>query len=82
MRIAKQSFDNNKIISAICVAPNILCNAGILNGKRATAWAFEVKNCDAIVENKDVVIDGRIITANGPEAATKFAEVIYLAITE
>lgn len=80
LRIAKQSFENNKIISAICVAPNILCNAGILKNKKATAWAFEVNNCDAIIVNKNVVKDGNIITASGPYAATEFAEVIYSAI--
>lgn len=80
LRIAKQSVENNKVIAAICLAPNILCNAGILNDKKATAWSFEVSDCSVNKISKDVVRDGNIITANGPPAATAFAKEIGAAL--
>ncbi len=69
-------------LGAICIAPLILANAGLLQGKNATCWdkngkqfAFLEKN-GAIVDHFDPVItDGLIVTANGPDAAEEFGRV-------
>ena len=69
-------------LGAICIAPLILANAGLLEGKNATCWdkdgkqfVFLEKN-GAIVDHFDpVVVDGTIVTANGPEAAEEFGRV-------
>lgn len=72
-----------KIVAAICWAPAILANAGILNGKKATAWSGAAK---VLAENgadyveESVVVDGNIITANGPDASTGFGQAIAKAI--
>jgi|CXWL01.1.fsa_nt_gi protease I len=66
-------------LGAICIAPLILANAGLLDGKNATCWdkdgtqfAYLAKN-GAIVDQFDpVVVDGLIVTANGPDAAEEF----------
>jgi protease I len=69
----------NKIISAICIAPVCLANAGILVGKNATVF-IDGKDTlirqGALYKEDDVVVDGNIITANGPHAAVKFARTI------
>lgn len=77
--LVKNAYQNNKIIAAICIAPSILANAGIIKGKKATAFFSEEDNlrekgADFIKEK--VVIDGKIITASGPEAAADFAQAI------
>jgi protease I len=81
LEIARKAYENNKIIGAICIAPVILANSGILNGKKATVWNGEfvkiLKEKGAIYTGNDVEIDGKIITANGPNAAKKFGEKIY-----
>jgi len=71
------------IIAAICIAPVTLAKAGVLKGKKATVWDDGKKTQVNILENagatyvaEDVVIDGNIITANGPKAAKKFGEAI------
>jgi protease I len=82
--IAKEAFDKGKVISAICIAPVILGNANVLKGKEATVWSSltdkkyvkKIKEKGAIYVNGDVVQDGKIITANGPSAAEKFAKKI------
>ena len=73
MQIVKKAYQENKVVAAICVAPNILCKAGILDGKKASAWSFEVSGCDVIESSKSVETDGKIVTANGPSAALDFA---------
>jgi len=80
--IIKTAFSKNLVIGAICVSPSILAKAGILQGKRATVWSnTSVKSLikvlqdnGAAYEEKSVVIDGTIITGNGPQAAELFGE--------
>jgi len=77
--IAVNAFNNKKVVAAICIAPSTLANAGILNGKKATAFYTEKNNLEskgAIYTGKDITVDGDIITANGPEAASLFAKTI------
>lgn len=83
-RIAKETVSQNKVLAAICISPVILAKAKALEGKRATVWSspFDknpiniLESSGVIYEAKDVVIDGKIVTANGPAAAKRFAEAI------
>jgi protease I len=66
-------------VSAICLAPVTLANAGLLLGKRATAYPsaegfLEWKG--AIYTGRPVEIAGTIVTASGPEAVEEFARAI------
>lgn len=76
LAIAEETVRQNKIIAAICIAPSILANAGILQNRRVTSFESERENMTkkgAIFENNPVVVDGKIVTASGPEAAKDFA---------
>lgn len=82
--LAKQFFKTGKLTTAICVAPAILAKTGILRGKSATSWSGakgDLEDGGANYVEKEVVVDGKIITGNGPGAARKFGEEItrYLA---
>jgi 4-methyl-5(b-hydroxyethyl)-thiazole monophosphate biosynthesis len=64
----------DKLIGAICAAPTILSNAGLLAGKRATSYPFYANMLEgAVYEDRPVVIDGNIITSQGPGTAISFA---------
>ncbi len=79
LNIAQDAYKNNKIVAAICLAPTILANAGILNGKNSTVCGTESKtivNKGAIYMGPGVVVDGKIVTANGPKSSQLFAEKI------
>ena len=75
--IARQFYDNGKLVSAICIAPVILANAGLLQNKKATVFP---DGADALLQNgaiytgNSVEVDGKIVTGNGPQAAKQFAE--------
>lgn len=66
-----------KVIGAISWAPAILANAGILKGKRATAWQGAIKDfiaAGAGCTGEPITIDGNIVTANGSDMAGKFVQ--------
>ena len=70
-----------KPVAAICLSPVVLARAGILRGRKATVFpspdaVAELKNGGAAPVNLPVVIDGNIITANGPEAAAEFGRAV------
>ena len=82
-KIAKQALEQGKILAAIELAPTILANAGVLNGKKATASrSYILKQRGAIYTGKLVERDGNIITSSGPNAATQFGEAIASALSE
>lgn len=78
-QLAWDFYNNGKLVTAICIAPVILANAGLLIGKKATVWPGakqKLCNGNCIYTPDPVVKDGRIITANGPKAANEFGETI------
>ena len=67
------AWQNGKIIGAICAAPSILGDLGILKGKKAICFdGFENHLTGAVIERSPVVSDGNIITACGAGAAHLF----------
>ena len=83
--LARQAVEKGKILAAICLAPATLARAGVLAGKRATAFpsvAQELKAGGATYTGATVERDGLIITAKGPEASEEFAEEIARALEE
>jgi protease I len=78
-KIVKEAVNKDKILAAICIAPRILAEAGVLKGKKATVWASEGKTLEekgAHYTGKPVEVDGNIVTASGPQAAEEFAKSI------
>jgi len=62
----------NKLIGAICGAPTILAKEGLLDDKKATVYPGFEKML-AYPRNGSVVVDGNIITSQGPGTAIDFA---------
>lgn len=63
-----------KRIAAICAAPRVLGNLGLLKGKSATCYpGTEPLLTGAIFENAPVVSSGNIITGKGPGFVFEFA---------
>lgn len=82
LELAKKFYDSGKVTAAICIAPTILANAGILSGKKATAFPSERSNINAVgtYTGNDVEQDGKIITGSGPKAANEFGRRIAEAL--
>ncbi len=82
-RIAREADEAGKVVGAICIAPATLANAGLLAGKKATSFASvsgTLTEGGADFTGGSVEVDGRIITADGPDSARKFGEAIRDAL--
>ena len=81
--IAATALKKKKLLCAICIAPNILANAGLLKGKKVTCYdSANLKKRGAIFTGKSVEQDGKIITAKGPGSSKEFAYTIIDALKE
>ncbi|MBW2998690.1 DJ-1/PfpI family protein, partial [Candidatus Woesearchaeota archaeon] len=72
--------DLDLTIGAICHAPVILAHAFITRDLNSTVWngdglqEQELEKFGVKFVDQDVVIDDNVVTANGPDAAKRFAE--------
>ncbi len=76
-RIAREMADQDKLVAAICIAPVILANAGLLQGKHATVYSDEIKTIEkkgALYTHPGVTADGKIVTGDSPKSALMFGE--------
>jgi Putative intracellular protease/amidase len=83
LKLANAFFSEGKPTTAICIAPTILANAGVLKGKTATAFRDgkdALEKGGANYTGNLLEIDGNIITANGPEASEEFGKAILIAL--
>jgi len=74
--IIKKMADDNKYTAAICAAPKVLANAGVLAGKTVTSYPGFLDNLglsDTTLSNEAVVRDGKVITSRSPGTAIDFA---------
>lgn len=75
VEIAKHFFQKNKPVSAICHGPQTLITAGLMNGRHATCYksvAQEMKDAGAVYEDKEVVVDGKLVTSRQPSDLPAF----------
>lgn len=83
LSLAKDAHEKGKVVGAICIAPSILANAGVLEGKKATCFGSESSNLQeqgAEYTGSAVEVDGKIITASGPDAAEDFGRKVAEAL--
>lgn len=74
-----------RLVSAICAAPSVLGDWGILDGKRAVCYpGFEERLAGAVYTDAPAVTSGNVVTAKGAGAAFDFAFAIveYLSSEE
>ena len=65
---------NGKLVAAICAAPSVLGEAGLLEGKHAVCYpGFEGKLLGANTSTDAVAVDGNIITSRGMGTAIAFS---------
>ena len=70
--LAKEFGAAGKTVAAICAAPLLLHDAGLLEGKRHTAHFTTYEELKRAEGDQRVVIDGNIITSRGAGTAVEF----------
>lgn len=74
--LLKRMAAAGKYTTAICAAPKVLAQAGVLQGRTATSYpgALEAFAPDDVqVSNRPLEIDGKVVTSRGPGTAMDFA---------
>ena len=76
-KIVQALHTKGGLVAAICISPVVLAKAGLLTGRKATVFRTattlnELKKGGAVISDAPVVVDGKIITGRGPEAAREF----------
>lgn len=69
--IARSFFNSNKPVSSICHGPWLLASSGLLKGRHLTAYWYdgvpeEIMKAGGIYEDKEVVVDGNLVTSRYP----------------
>ena len=75
---------DGKVVAAICHAGWMLASAGILRGKTVTSYFAikdDVTNAGATWVDRDVVVDGNLITSRQPADLPAFLKAIIGALT-
>jgi 4-methyl-5(b-hydroxyethyl)-thiazole monophosphate biosynthesis len=74
LELVREMHDKNKHVTAICASPSVLAKAGVIQGKRATIFPGMEDTLTGTQHSEErVVVDGRIITSQGPGTAIEFA---------
>ena len=79
----KSFYDNNKIVAAICHAPWLLINSGLVKGKSLTAYhtlQTDIENACGTFVDKQVQQEGNLITSRNPDDIEAFATAIDQAL--
>lgn len=76
-KIVQALHQKGGLVAAVCISPVVLAKAGLLKGRKATVFQTgttlnELKKGGALISDAPVVVDGKIITGRGPEAAREF----------
>jgi 4-methyl-5(b-hydroxyethyl)-thiazole monophosphate biosynthesis len=69
--LAAEFVAKGKAVAAICAAPLILQDAGVLDGRRFTAHSAVHGELPGVVDER-VVVDGPVLTSRGPGTAVDF----------
>ena len=73
IKLLKKQASGERLIGAICAAPTILKQAGLLEDRRYTAHSGVAEMLPGLIADQAVVEDGKIITSRGAGTATEFA---------
>ncbi|MGB3378201.1 type 1 glutamine amidotransferase domain-containing protein [Allopontixanthobacter sediminis] len=81
-----REFDRaGKPIAAICHAPWLLIEAGLVSGKTVTSWPSvrtDLKNAGGNVVDQEVAEDGNLITSRNPDDIPAFSKAFISKVKE
>lgn len=79
IEIVREFADSGKPVAAICHAPWLLAEAGVIRGKTVTGWPSirtDLRNAGANVVDCEVATDGNIITSRNPDDIPAFSDTL------
>jgi protease I len=71
----REFFEQGKPVATICHAPWVLIDAGVVRGRTMTSWptvGTDLRNAGANWVDKEVVVDGGLVTSRKPDDIPAF----------
>lgn len=81
--IGRYFLEHDKPLAAICHGPQILLPTGLLAGRSATCYrdmAMELQAAGVNYHDREVVVDGNLITSRQPADIPAFVRAIFIAL--
>lgn len=81
--LLERQVNRGKYVAAICAAPTVLAEYGMLKGRTVTGYPGTeavLRAAEATVTNGSVVVDEQLITSRGPGTAVAFALELVVAL--
>jgi protease I len=85
LKIVRDFFAADKPVAAICHGPWLLAEADVIDGRTVTSWPSirtDLRNAGAKVVDKEVQVDGKLITSRKPDDIPAFTEALIRSIEE
>ncbi|HEX7177866.1 MAG TPA: DJ-1/PfpI/YhbO family deglycase/protease [Pyrinomonadaceae bacterium] len=79
VRFVRDAVEQGKLVAAVCHGPQVLIEADVLRGKRATGFRSirkDMQNAGADFENEALVVDGQLLTSRRPSDLPVFTAAI------
>lgn len=83
LKLVRDLFERRKVVAAICHAGWVLCSAGVVRGRKVTAFQAikdDLVNAGAEFLDQEVVRDGHLITSRKPDDLPAFCREIVRAL--
>jgi protease I len=83
VKFVRSFFGSDKPVAAICHAGSLLVEADAVEGRTVTSWPSvrtDLINAGAEWVDKEVVVDGRLITSRKPDDLPAFCDAILAAL--
>lgn len=75
VKIVNDAFGEGIVVAAVCHGPQMLIEAGVLPGRRATCYksvVTDLKNAGAKFVDEPAVVDGNLVTSRSPDDLPQF----------
>ena len=85
VQLVKDFASAGKPVAAICHAPWLLIEAGLVDGKTVTSWPSlrkDLTNAGGNVVDQEVAVDGNIITSRNPDDIPAFSQALIDMLKE
>lgn len=76
VEFVKRFFEDAKPVAAICHAPWLLIEAGVVSGKKLTSWPSlktDITNAGGVWVDEEVVVDNGLVTSRKPDDIPAFS---------
>jgi protease I len=83
-KLVRDTFRKNKVVAAICHGAWVLVSANVLKGRKATCFHAikdDVINAGGKYVDKEVVVDGNLITSRKPEDLPAFMKAVIKVLS-